>query len=654
MNDREHSMTVGFPRLPSRFALLWIIGGFFALTLIVYAASFNGHFVRWDDGMLIYENPFIRAINFATLKKIFTSYDPELYIPLTFFSYQIDYLIGGIHPGIYHLQNFLWHTGNALLVAWLCLLLSRRKWVAIVCGILFAVHPLHTEAVVWASARKDVLSTFFFLLSVIAYLSYRARGKRGNYYGSLVAFLFALLAKVSVLTLPVLLLLIDVFQGRKWSVWMIVEKLPYIALSAAFGVIAWIGKAGVLGSSTPMEKVLMAPVSAVFYLEKMFVPARLSVLYPFEGSPSLARMDILIPFVVCILLVTAMLIAWRKRPEVSFGLAFFFVTVSPTLLNFAKGDFFYFASDRYAYVPSVGILLMVAMLLARASEHSEAWAKWSTIGAVTVSILFSGLAVKQSLVWHDSTSLFTHTLSLYPDAYVALNNLGNVYRQQGETQQAVESYEKALSASERYSFHRIPGSVDTARSKILSNLGSVYRESGATQKATDAYKRALALNPGNEYAHLGMGILAGQAGLYQTAEAEYRAALQIAPEFSTALINLGALYVGMGRIEDGIREYERAIEMNPFYPQAFYNFGVALNKVNRNREAIAAYREAVALAPNFVAARLNLAILLYERQDREESVQQFEEVLRYDPTNRMALSALRQIEALGTSSSRSR
>jgi len=314
--------------------------------------------------MLIYENSAIRAINPSTLKTIFTTYDPELYIPLTFFTYQIDYLVGGINPLPYHMQNLLWHTLNALLVTWLMLLLLKNRWVAVMLGLLFAVHPLHTEAVVWASARKDVLSTFFFLLSVIEYIRYRKEGKSRFHYGmSLCAFLLGLFAKVTILTLPVVLLLLDLLAGRKWSRTMIIEKIPFFALSGIFAVVAFYGKTGVLGASTILEKLLMAPVSTMHYLSKIVAPAGLSVLYPFFGDLTLSNPVVLLAFCLTALFLAIVMIALRYHRVAFFALAFFLVTLSPTLFNFAKGDTFYFASDRYAYVPSVGVLLLIGLII---------------------------------------------------------------------------------------------------------------------------------------------------------------------------------------------------------------------------------------------------------------------------------------------------
>ncbi len=634
------SPSLPFPSL--RAARWWIIGGFFALAFLVYGASLSNQFVRWDDGLLIYENPAIRSITPASLRTIFTMYDPELYIPLTFFTYQLDFLIGGTHATLYHLQNLLWHTLNALLVTWLALLLTRRRWVALACGLLFLVHPLHTEAVAWASARKDVLSTFFLLLSIIGYLLFQERKQRRFLLLSLGAFALGLLAKVTILTLPVLLLLIDFRNRRPWTLRMLAEKAPYFFLTILFGIIAWIGKTGVLASSTPLEKVLMAPMSVMFYLKKIFFPLHLSVLYPFFGEVSLSRADILLPLILLCALVLVTLASLRFSREMAFGVGFFLVALSPTLFNFAKGDFFYFASDRYAYVPSIGIFLLVLVALDRLFGRFE---KTATPGRVLLSLLWIILAFfayRQSLTWKNSEALFTHTLALSPDSHVALNNLGNVYRNRGENARAIASYEKAVAVLERYG-RRGPG-LATGESKILSNLASAERQENDLVKARETFDRALVLNPRNEYAHLGLGIVAATEGKTAEAEADYRKALEIAPSFATAHVNLGTLLVYLQRTEEGIQEFERAIAVNPYYPQAYYNLGTILQKLKKTSEAIEAYEKAVALVPTFVAARINLGILLYNQGKIDEARAQFEAVLTSNPDNKQARSALQQIE----------
>jgi tetratricopeptide (TPR) repeat protein len=609
---------------------------------IVYGASLSNHFVRWDDGLLIYENPAIRSITPSTLKTIFTSYDPELYIPLTFFSYQIDYLIGGTNPVIYHAQNLLWHTLNALLVTWLAYLLSRKKWAAFFCGVLFAVHPLHTEAVAWASARKDVLSAFFFLGSLIAYLYQREYRSTKLYLLSLSTFLLGLLAKVTVLTLPLILLLSDMRARRKWSWAMLLEKLPFFALSITFGIVAWVGKTGVLEASTPSEKILLPAKSIAFSLQKIFIPWNLSVLYPFAGDVTLARVDILIPFIFLLLLIAIALLSLLWTREVFFGIGFFLLTLSPTLLNFAKGDVLYFASDRYAYIPSLGIFLLLGIALSRTCERKERHANICVGFVGLIAVTFAVLSSLQSRAWHDSTSLFTHALSIYPRSHVALNNLGNVSRTAGDATKAIENYTQALSIVEQEG--RAGPGLQKSKSKILSNLASAEREQGNLQKAQETYQRALSLDPTNTTAHLGLGIIAGLQGNAIEAETRYRSAIASSPEFATAHLNLGTLLVNTGRLTEGIAEYRAALALNPFYPQAHFNLGVALQKTGDSTGAIASYREAATLQSTFTAAHINLGILLFNAGNREGAASEFEAVLQYDPRNAQARAALQQIQ----------
>ncbi|MDD5751517.1 MAG: tetratricopeptide repeat protein [Candidatus Peribacteraceae bacterium] len=637
-----HEQSFALPPLPSPAVRRWIIGVFFACTFLVYATSLRNAFVRWDDGLLIYENPALRAITPTTLKMIFTTYDPELYIPLTFLTYQIDFLIGGTHATIYHLQNLLWHTLNALLVAWFVTLLSRRGWAGILCGLLFALHPLHTEAVAWASARKDVLSTFFLLSSLIAYLYYRAAPRRTLFYTSVGLFALGLFAKVTILTLPVLLLLMDWRDRRTWNTEMITEKIPFFALTIAFAVIAWIGKTGVLGASTLMEKILMIPVSTLFYLQKLFLPIGLSVLYPFTGALTLSRPDVLLPFLALIILLVLMPVTLRWTREIAFGTLFFLITLSPSLLNFAKGNALYFASDRYAYVPSIGILFLATLLAAHLRERSLQWQRTIQWGSAIVLCLFGILAFRQSLVWKDSTALFENALAHYPSSFVAQNNLGNVARYSGDEARAIALYEQAL-ASMQEAGREGPG-IERAESKTLANLASAKREQGDPAAAQAAYNRALTLDPENTTAILGLGIIAGLEGRTAEAEASYRRAIAIAPDAATAHLNLGALLVGQGRLSEGIAEYRTTIALNPFYPQAQFNLGIALEKIGKDAEAADAYGEAINLQPKFTAARLNLGILLYNRKKIDEAVEQFEAILHYDPANRQAGAALRQIQ----------
>lgn len=614
-----------------------LVGAFLFLGLLVYGQSLGNGFVRWDDGLLIYENPAIRGFSLANLKTIFTTYDPELYIPLTLLSYQFDYMISGIRPEFYHLHSLLLHIANALLVVWFSKRLLGNYWIGIVTGLLFLLHPLNTEAVAWASGRKDVLSTMFFLLSCIGYDVARESESKKWVGVSVFALALGLLAKVTILTAPVIFLLIDYVKGRKWNVNVL---LPYIGLSILFAVIAYFGKTGVLDSSTPLEKILIAPMSTMFYIQKLILPLGLAVIYPFTGAVEFLSARILIPILLCIALAIIGLLHIKKNRTLFFGLVFFAITLSPTLFNFAKGDFLYFASDRYAYIPSIGILLLIAFALCQLKDRYEK----PTYGiTLVVLVVCSVLTMKQSLVWANSEALFTHNLQHYPKAHTAHNNLGNIYRTRGELSAAVDSYNKALALSEEF------GRGDQAlygQAKILSNLASAYRAGGDLGNAAISLQKAETLDPLNPHAKLQKGLVAFASGNSADAEQAYKQALELQKHFTTAQINLGSLYVSLGRLDEATEVLSEATEWNPFYPQAFYNLGIAYRKLGRNRESLEAYEKAVDLEPAFVAARINLGILYAERKKIDEAIVQFQEVLRYDPSNARAVSALRQLGAL--------
>lgn len=599
--------------------------------LLVYWQSLGNEFVRWDDGLLITENPIVRG-GLSSLPKAFTTFDPELYIPLTFLSYKLDFVLGGIDPFFYHLQSLLLHVLNAVLVTVVLKMLFRRDWIAIGLGLLFLLHPLHVEAVAWASGRKDVLSTAFALLSVLAYLVYRRDGSRAMYWWSVGLFAAGLASKVMVITLPLLLLLIDEWTERPRTKAMLRDKLPYLALSVLFGLIAVFGKTTVLAESTLPEKILMAGRSAVFYVWTFVTPVSLSVLYPHEGAISFSDWAFLLPLLAAALLTVGSLwITWKRRHVAGVGIGFLFylIAVSPTFTNFAKGDGdFYIASDRYAYLPSIGFLLILGLLLLKADKLLALW----RAGIVFLSVCVAAcawLAHKQSLVWKDTETLFSHVAALQPRSYIAHANLANAHRRAGRDDEAVEEFLRSLSIR--------------PHAKTEANLGAVYRKQRRYQDALDAYARALKIDPGSKEAHFGLGIVHAERGHLAEAEEEYRTAVELDPFYGEAWTNLGSLLSKTGKADDAADAYRRAIAADPWLADARYNLGVLEMKRGRNDEAIQAFRETIAVDPGYIAARLNLGVLLFNSGEPEQAKAQFERVLRLDPQNAAAKQALSQI-----------
>lgn len=607
-----------------------IIGLFVAAGLAVYVWAAGSDFVRWDDGGLIYQNPAVMEISGSSIKRAFTTYDPELYIPLSLLSYQVDYAVGQGSPVPFHVSNLLLHIINALLVGWLFIRLLGNRTVGITLGLLFLLHPIHTEAVMWASARKDVLSAAFFLGALHLYVSYREQEEIRPYLLSLLCFFLGLLSKVMVITLPAVLILLDILEHRKLDKKMILDKVPYAVLALVFGIVAYLGKVEVVAATTLSTKLLIAAKSAAFYPWKFLVPWGFSVLYPQTIVPSITSPDFIISILAVITMVALAILSLRKQRLIFFAVALYLTTVAPTFINFAKGDAFdlYFASDRYAYLPSLGFLFLVGVLLLRIKQE-----KMLMYGASVVLIILGVLSYRQSMVWANTETLFQNVLALYPgSSHVAHNNLGNMYRLRGDMEEAIEEYKQANEVK--------------PMARTWSNLGAAYRKLGRLTEAHDAYTSALALDGESKEAHHGLALVYEAEGNMAEAEREYRKAVDIDPGYSDAYTNLGSLLLKLGRRDEAIKEYQTAVAMNAFSPDASYNLAVALTQAGRKDEAITAYERVVDLVPGFIGARINIGILYAEKGRTDDAISSFRAVLRKDPTNTTAKSALKQLGVL--------
>ncbi len=623
--------SASLPSLPPRKTLLWIIAGFFAATFALYGWGLNNPFVRWDDGLLVYENLAVRQITPQTVAYVFTHYDPELYIPLTFLTYQFDYAVGGGSPFPFHLGNLILHTLNALLCGWIAFLLSKKGWIGIVLGLLFAVHPLHTEAVMWVSARKDVLSAFFFFASVILYLYGRERQTTLLYWSGVAAFTLGLLAKVMIIPLPVILLLIDVLQRRRFDRSMFTDKIPYFVVAIIFGIIALYGKTGVLESSPLTTKITVAFLSAVFYIKQTLLPLHLSLLYPYTKEITLASPDFYVPLMILITITVVTVMLWKRTRWPLFCFLFFLITTGPSFINSSKGDLdTYFASDRYAYLGSFGILLAVILVVAWLWDMLRLKREVVYGGAAVILVLASIKAYAQSHVWTNTETLFTNVIVEYPDAsHVAYNNLGNVYRIQGDLPKAIEAYEKGLAVR--------------VHPKVLSNLGATKRKMGDRKGARKDFERALALSPNNRDAHFGMGLILSDELKYAEAIAEYQLALNDDPLYEEAYTNMCVTYMKMNDLKAAAEACRKGLLINPFFPEARYNLALALSQDGDEEGAIREYEQLLSTVPQFVPARLNLA-LLYARAGRASDARaQAEAVLRLQPQNAAAQQMLRQL-----------
>lgn len=560
-----------------------IIGAVF----LVYGRALWHDFVLWDDDALIVDNPVVRSLSPWSIRRAFTMYDPELYIPLTFVSYQIDVAIAGLRPFMMHFTNLLLHAVNALLVGAIAFRLSRRDaWIAGAAGLLFALHPLQTEAVVWASARKDLLASAFFLVSVLCYLRYRKEGTRGAYLWSLGAFGLALLSKIVVVVLPVAFLLIDWRDGRPINRRSIVEILPFFALSVIFGIVALYGKQEQVVHVTILETALIAVRTVMLALQHFALPLHLSPLYPYLGLVTTAAFTV--PVLLFAALSAAALWSLRRTREGMFAFLWFLLLMSPTLLNFRKGEGgdIYLGSDRYAYLPSLAVFFLAALIYSRVRAATPRRIADAAFAALL--LLMGFLSYTQVGIWRDSETLFRSVIVDHPQAQAAHHNLGVLYQRQGRAQDAMEQYQLALEIAPKAS--------------TLANIGDLLRENGQTLEAMTEYQEALKFNPKSVDALLGMGLAHVQRREADAAIEQFRAAIAADPANAQAHVHLGVALLMARRPEDAVAEYRMAVALDPFSAGAYFNLGVVLERLGRTGEATEAYKRAIELDPSLAQA----------------------------------------------------
>ncbi|MDD5026734.1 MAG: tetratricopeptide repeat protein [Candidatus Peribacteraceae bacterium] len=471
------------PWLTDRLLALILAGA----VLAVYAASLSNGFVNWDDGILVYGNPIITDFSLDAVRKAFTTFDPELYVPFTLLSYQLEHLLFGLNPFVYHFDNLLLHLLNTLLAFWLLLKLTGRREVAFFAALLFGVHPLNTETVAWVSARKDLLSGAFFLGSVVAYMSYRERKTIALKVWSILLFLFGLLAKVSIAVLPVVLILIDGMRDGHLSVRKIVAKWPYFLLSIIFGVVAIVGKEHNIIGLNVWQIALISVKSTVFYLGKLVWPVKFSVFYHYVGPIVISASTFFVPLIILGLIVIVAGLLARRTKWVPFGALWYLLLLAPSFVTFYKGGEIFYASDRYAYLASIGIIPLVVMAVFRLAEGLKAnWRFTVSCGVLCMAAVGAGaLAYAQSLTWGSTEQIYRRAIASYPDTFIAQHNLGFLLLDVSKLDESIEHLQRAVE-------------IDPSRALAHANLGIAYGKKGMYDEGLRELYLSLKLDPSRQ------------------------------------------------------------------------------------------------------------------------------------------------------------
>lgn len=586
------------------------IAGLIALTLFAFYPCLDNEFTNWDDQEYILNNKMIKGFSIENIKQIFTSFFIGNYHPLAILSTSIDYSLGGLNPKIYHLTNVVLHLLNTLLAFRFILLLTTNQAVSFITALLWAIHPMHVESVAWVSERKDVLYTLFFFAASISYQNFIKSGKYSYYLFTIFLFLLSLLSKGQAVVLTPVLFLIDYVQRRNWSKKVLVEKIPFVLLSVVFGIVA------IYAQDKSINMVEMGTYKSVFYgcsnfliyTYKAFLPINLSAFYPYLlNSDGSVPLTVYLAPIACILVFILIYNLAKSDRIITFGVLFFMLTIFPVLQFIPVGRTM--ISERYTYVPYLGILLIVGHGFTGIRESKTAVLQkfkpyLNYILAAGILLLLISTR-KRCEVWKDSVSLWSDVLQKYPDCRIALQSRGFAYMYINiNYQAALADFNKQVA-------------LDSTDAEALYNKGTALTAKEDYHTAIADYKKVLLLDSTYTLAYVNLGMVyIDKLSLFNEGIKISLRGLKLYPEHSLLNQNCGSGYYKLRRYPEAISYYSRALRSSPdigliwYLRSMCYATGEIANYKQAYQDAIKARQLGESVEENYLL-KLQEAIKLY-------------------------------------------
>ncbi len=593
-------------------------------TFAVYLPVWNHEFVQYDDDVYVTKNSNVQSgFSWQSIKWAFTSGYASNWHPLTWLSHMLDWQLFGKNAGAHHIVNVLFHVANTILLFVVLNRMTKGFWQSAFVAGLFALHPLHVESVAWVAERKDVLSTLFWLLTMLAYVRYAQRPSAGQYLVILVPFALGLMAKPMLVTLPFVLLLLDYWPlGRlgspKYTIKrLLLEKLPLLFLSAVSSVVTYLVQQKT-GAMTPLpfnERVYNAICSYLAYIGKMVWPVRLAVLYPHPvNTLPVARA---VAYGVILILITLFIIYYNRRHKyLLVGWLWYLGTLVPVIGIVQVGA--QAMADRYTYIPLIGLFIIIAFGAAELLRNIPLKKIILTTLALCILIGCAVVTRIQLQYWRSSYVLFDRALTVIENNAVMQNNYANILSDLGRPEEAA----KHLAESLKY----IPNSP-----AIHNNYGNALRETGKLDEAIDHYNFALELDPDFALAHYNLGVTLAMKGKYEDAIRHYKQYL--GPDANIADIHegLATMLAREGKVADAVGQFQKALAAKPDSAEVLGNLGYAMAQSGDPEQAIKYYENALKIDPDHTITHGRLALALAAVGRIDEAIEQCRIVLKARP-----------------------
>ncbi len=609
-------------------------------TLVVYWPVKNHEFIKYDDDKYITDNRNVKSgLNPESIRWAFTTGHASNWHPVTWMSHMLDCQIFGQNAGAHHLVNVFFHIINTLLLFIVLKRMTKALWLSAFVAALFGLHPLHIESVAWAAERKDVLSTFFWMLTMWAYVCYAEHPKVTRYLLALLFFIVGLMAKPMLVTLPFVLLLLDYWPlervrfgklineesqensiQRKSISHLLIEKIPFIFFSIVSCVVTFIvqrrtGAVQTIDTIDIKSRLCNAVVAYIGYIGKMIWPDNLAVLYPHPGN-SLSMSKVVVCGLLLILLSICFIFLARRHKYLVVGWLWYVGTLVPVIGLVQVGV--QAMADRYTYIPLIGLFIIAAWGV---SDLFKSLSYRKVILGFCAVIILSAITIKTSQqlkYWQDSVTLFQHTLAVTQKNYVMHNNYANYLMDMGKLDDAVEHFNESLKIKPR-------------AAEVHNNLGNALSRLEKLDDAIEHYKTALSLESDFSDAHYNLAIVLSKQNKNDEAIKEYRESLHFDPDNVDALSNLGFELAQQGNNEEAIEFYNKALAIEPENIIAHGRLGLALAGVEKFDEAIEEFRIVLKARPDDAEMWCNLGILLDRQGKTAEAIEQYRRALKIDP-----------------------
>ncbi len=613
----------------------------FIIVIFLFIASFitfgriaGNDFINFDDDQYITGNDNVKSgINTKNIHWAFTAVVLGNWHPFTMLSHTLDWSLFGIQAAGHHLVNLLLHTGSVILLFLFLHKTTKHLWPAAFAAALFALHPLRVESVAWAAERKDVLSVFFGMASIYCYAFYAGNRKLSGYLLSLLLFLSSLMSKPMLVTLPFILLLIDYWPLCRWQKALdlpgrqtrfikilLAEKIPFLCLTVVSSIIAlWSqqkAEAVAFGEGIPsVMRCANAVIAYVEYLIKIFWPANLAVFYPYEVSISLWKV---FSYVFILTFITGAVVYWAKRiPFLFVGWFWYIGTLVPVIGLVQVGS--QSMADRYTYLPSIGIAVILAWGIPLLFQHEYLRKKILYPVAIFAICILTVLTWKQSGYWKNSATLFSHALRVTHNNHTAHNNYGLCLFAEQKYEEAIEHFNRAI--------HLYPRRA----AEFLNNRGLAYANLGRYQQAIKDYDAAIRLKPDLVANYNNRGIAYINLGQYQQAIDDYNQVIRLKPDHVFAYINRGDAYDALGRHQRAEDDYKAANRLNPGYADAYINRGIAYGRQGQYQLAIEDFSKAIRLNSDNAKAYSDRGFTYYHLGQYQQAIKDYNQAILLKP-----------------------